>query len=52
MVIGEVVRFHVADELVSHFTIDADKLQAIGRMGAGAYSRTKDRFDLIRPVVT
>ena len=52
MVIGEVVRFHVADEIVSHFAIDADTLQAIGRMSAGAYSRTRDRFELIRPVVT
>ena len=52
MVIGEVVRFHVDDEVVSNFAIDAEKLRAIGRMGGGAYSRTRDRFELIRPVVT
>jgi hypothetical protein len=33
----------------SRFHIDPDKLRAIGRMGGTAYSRTRDRFDMIRP---
>ncbi|HYP05681.1 MAG TPA: flavin reductase family protein [Bryobacteraceae bacterium] len=49
LVLGEVVRFHVADELFDDYRIDPDLLQAIGRMGGPTYSRTKDRFDLQRP---
>jgi flavin reductase (DIM6/NTAB) family NADH-FMN oxidoreductase RutF len=49
IVIGEVLRFHVNDELTSNFRIDADKLNAIGRMGGPTYCRTKDRFDIDRP---
>ncbi len=49
LVLGEVVRFHVRDELVENFRIDPDLLQAIGRMGGPTYTRTRDRFDLERP---
>ena len=49
LVIGEVVRFHVADELLSNFRIDPDKLNAIGRMGGPSYTRTRDRFNMERP---
>ena len=48
-VFGEVQRFHIADELFDNFRIDPDKLRPIGRMGGPTYTRTKDRFDLIRP---
>jgi flavin reductase (DIM6/NTAB) family NADH-FMN oxidoreductase RutF len=49
LVLGEVVRFHVDDEYVDNFRIDADKLRAIGRMGGNVYTRTTDRFELVRP---
>jgi len=49
LVIGEVVRFHIADELFDNFKIDPDGLNAIGRMGGPAYVRTRDRFDMARP---
>ena len=49
LVLGEVVRFHVDDALFDNFKIDPDKLRAIGRMGGNAYTRTADRFDMIRP---
>lgn len=49
LVIGEVVRLHVADALLENFKIDPDKLQAVGRMGGTSYTRTRDRFDMIRP---
>jgi flavin reductase (DIM6/NTAB) family NADH-FMN oxidoreductase RutF len=49
LVLGEVVRFHVADELFEDYRIDPDKLRAIGRMGGPTYTRTTDRFDLQRP---
>ena len=48
-VIGEVVRFHVCDNIISNYKIDPDKLNPIGRMGGLEYTRTKDRFTLERP---
>ncbi len=50
MVFGEVVRFHLQDGLATGVKIDPDKLNAIGRMGGPTYCRTRDRFDLERPV--
>jgi flavin reductase (DIM6/NTAB) family NADH-FMN oxidoreductase RutF len=50
IVLGEVVRFHVLDSMVNTILeVDADQLNAIGRMGGPVYSRTKDRFEMIRP---
>ncbi|MBI1804510.1 MAG: flavin reductase family protein [Ignavibacteriae bacterium] len=48
VVFGEILRFHIADELFDNYRIDQDKLRAIGRMGGPTYTRTRDRFDLIR----
>jgi flavin reductase (DIM6/NTAB) family NADH-FMN oxidoreductase RutF len=49
IVLGEVLRFHVRDELFDNFKVDPDKLQAIGRMGGPFYARTTDRFCMERP---
>ena len=49
IVLGEVLRFHVREDLIEDYRIDPDKLAAIGRMGGPTYVRTKDRFDLKRP---
>jgi flavin reductase (DIM6/NTAB) family NADH-FMN oxidoreductase RutF len=49
IVLGEVVRFHVREDLVENYRIDPDTLAAVGRMGGPAYVRTRDRFDLKRP---
>jgi len=49
LIIGEVVRFHIAAEIFDNFRIDAGKLRAIGRMGGNDYTRTRDRFTMIRP---
>jgi flavin reductase (DIM6/NTAB) family NADH-FMN oxidoreductase RutF len=49
LVLGEVVRFHIDDAYISNFRIDQDKLRAIGRMAGNTYTRTQDRFDMIRP---
>lgn len=49
LVLGEVLRFHVREDLIDDFRIDPDKLRAIGRMAGSTYVRTTDRFDLIRP---
>ncbi|MEQ8662176.1 MAG: flavin reductase family protein, partial [Gammaproteobacteria bacterium] len=50
-VMGEVVRFHVDDALIDNFRIDADLLDAVGRMAGNSYTRTRDRFDLERPTL-
>ncbi len=50
LVMGEVVRFHVLDSMVNQICeIDADQLNAIGRMAGPVYVRTKDRFEMQRP---
>ncbi len=51
LVIGEVVRFHVDPSIVTNLRIDPDRLRAIGRMGGNEYTRTQDRFQMIRPQV-
>ena len=48
-VIGEVVRFHVCDDIINDYKIDPDQLKPIGRMGGMEYTHTKDRFTLERP---
>ena len=49
LVLGEVVRFHLDDSIVSNDAIDPDKLRPVGRMGGPTYVRTTDRFDMERP---
>jgi flavin reductase (DIM6/NTAB) family NADH-FMN oxidoreductase RutF len=49
LVLGEVIRIHIDDAVVSNYRIDPDKLRAIGRMAGNSYTRTLDRFDMIRP---
>jgi flavin reductase (DIM6/NTAB) family NADH-FMN oxidoreductase RutF len=49
LVLGKIVRFHVDDAIVNNFQIDPDKLNAVGRMGGAAYTRTSNRFDMRRP---
>lgn len=49
LVLGDVLRFHVQDDLLEGFKIDPDKLKAIGRMGGTTYCRTLDRFNMPRP---
>ncbi len=50
LVLGEVLRFHIADEVLEPgLHIAPDKLQAVGRMAGADYVRTQDRFALERP---
>ncbi len=51
LVIGEVLRFHVADELFEDYRIDPALLRPIGRMAGATYTRCTDRFELPRPSV-
>jgi flavin reductase (DIM6/NTAB) family NADH-FMN oxidoreductase RutF len=50
LILGDVLRFHIQDDLLDGFKIDPDKLKAIGRMGGSTYCRTRDRFDMRRPI--
>ena len=49
LVLGEVLRFHLAEDVVNNFYVDPDKLHAIGRMAGITYCRPADRFELKRP---
>lgn len=51
VVVGEVLLFHVDDGIIDDFRIDPEKLRAIGRMSGNSYTRTRDRFEMVRPVV-
>ncbi len=48
VVFGDIVAVHVDDGVLSDgdMTCDADKLQAVGRMGGHLYARTTDHFAL------
>ena len=48
MVLGEVVAFHVDDELVDDFRIDLEKLAPIGRLAGASYTRVNDLFEMTR----
>ena len=53
LVIGAILRFHVDERVISeNLRIDPDKLRAVGRLGGPTgYTRTRDRFDMVRPKV-
>lgn len=49
IVLGEIVRFHVREDLVDDFRVDPAGLDAVGRMAGNTWVRTRDRIELIRP---
>lgn len=49
VVLGEVVRFHIREDLFDDFRVDPDGLDAVGRMSGNTWARTRDRIELIRP---
>jgi flavin reductase (DIM6/NTAB) family NADH-FMN oxidoreductase RutF len=49
IVLGEVVRFHVREDLVEDFRIDPAGLDAVGRMAGNTWVRTRDRIEIVRP---
>jgi len=51
LVIGEIVAIHVADAHWKQGKLDRDSLDLIGRMGGVQYTRTTQRFEMIRPKV-
>lgn len=48
-IIGEVVRFHIKDELYKNNEIQMSELKPIARMGGQIYCRTRDLFKMKRP---
>ena len=53
VIFGDVLCFHVDEAVLLEggggYKIDPEKLRAIGRMGGPTYTRTRDRFDMVRP---
>jgi len=49
IVLGEIVRFHLREDLVDNFRVDPAGLDAVGRMAGNTWVRTRDRIELIRP---
>lgn len=51
LVIGEVVMYHVHDDLLVEGTIDQAKLQSVGRIGNQLYTKSGEQFPLpIKPI--
>jgi flavin reductase (DIM6/NTAB) family NADH-FMN oxidoreductase RutF len=51
LVIGEIVSVHIDDRHLKEGRIDRDSLDLIGRMGGLQYTRTRERFEMVRPKV-
>lgn len=51
LVIGQIVSVHVDDAHIKDGKLDRDSLDLIGRMGGIQYTRTTQRFDMVRPKV-
>ena len=49
LVLGEVLLFHVMDELYLNDRIDLSRLRHVGRLGGNLYCRTRDTFEMERP---
>jgi flavin reductase (DIM6/NTAB) family NADH-FMN oxidoreductase RutF len=49
LVMGEIVYLHINDALMKDGRLDANALDLVGRMGGTQYSRTRERFDMVRP---
>ncbi len=49
VVLGEIVRLHVAAHLEHNFRVDPAALDAVGRMAGNTWVHTRERFDLERP---
>ena len=49
-VVGEIVRAHVKDEVLTGDRVDVVKLRPLGRLGGDSYSVVRDVFQMSRPV--
>ncbi len=51
LVIGQIVSIHVDDSHIKQGKLDRNSLDLIGRMGGIQYTRTTQRFEMVRPKV-
>jgi flavin reductase (DIM6/NTAB) family NADH-FMN oxidoreductase RutF len=51
LILGNVCHIHLHENLYNDGKIDADRLDAIGRLAGNFYTTTRDRFAIARPVV-
>src|ERR1700722_8314096 len=51
LVIGEIVSIHMNDTHIKEGRLDRNSLDLIGRMGGIQYTRTTERFEMVRPKV-
>jgi flavin reductase (DIM6/NTAB) family NADH-FMN oxidoreductase RutF len=51
LVIGQIVSIHINDSFIKDGKLDRNSLDMIGRMGGVQYTRTTQRFDMVRPKV-
>jgi flavin reductase (DIM6/NTAB) family NADH-FMN oxidoreductase RutF len=51
LVIGEIVSIHINDQHLRQGRLDRNSLDLIGRMGGLQYTRTTQRFEMVRPKV-
>jgi flavin reductase (DIM6/NTAB) family NADH-FMN oxidoreductase RutF len=51
LVIGEIVSVHINEEHLKEGRLDRNSLDLIGRMGGMQYTRTTERFEMVRPKV-
>ncbi len=51
LVIGRIVAIHMHDSNLKDGVLDRNSLDLIGRMGGIQYTRTTQRFDMVRPKV-
>jgi flavin reductase (DIM6/NTAB) family NADH-FMN oxidoreductase RutF len=51
LVIGEIVSVHIDEKHLKEGRIDRNSLDLIGRMGGMQYTRTTQRFEIVRPKV-
>jgi flavin reductase (DIM6/NTAB) family NADH-FMN oxidoreductase RutF len=51
LVIGRIVSIYVSDAHIKDGRLDRNSLDLIGRMGGLQYTRTTQRFDMVRPKV-
>jgi flavin reductase (DIM6/NTAB) family NADH-FMN oxidoreductase RutF len=49
IVLGEVVRIHLREDLLEDFRVDPVGLDAVGRMAGSTWVRTRDLIDFARP---
>jgi flavin reductase (DIM6/NTAB) family NADH-FMN oxidoreductase RutF len=51
LVIGEIVSVHISEQHIKEGRLDRNSLDLIGRMGGLQYTRTTERFEMVRPKV-